>query len=60
MVIHLQQVWIIVLLQKKTSTASSTSVKNTYNEESGKIAAGNEPQENEPFSDVISIEDASL
>ena len=40
----------------KYSNASSTSVKNTYHEVSGKIAAVNEPQENQPFSDVMSID----
>ena len=40
----------------KYSNASSTSVKNTSHEVSGKIAAVNEPQENLPSSDVMSID----
>ena len=39
--------------------ASSTSIKDTYYEVSGKIAAVNEPQENKSNSDVIFIDLAS-
>ena len=42
--------------KNKDSTASPTSVKNTYNEASGKIAALNEPHENEHYIDVMSID----
>ena len=40
----------------KYYNASSISVKNTSHEVSGKIAAVNETQENQPSSDVMSID----
>ena len=40
----------------KYSNAYSIIVKNTSHEVSGKIAAVNEPQENLPSSDVMSID----
>ena len=44
----------------KASTKSSTSFKNTSHEASGKTTSVNETQENEHYSDVVSIEQASL
>ena len=46
----------IVKTNKKYSTAYYTSVKNKYHEVSGKITAVNETQENEHYSDVMSID----
>ena len=46
--------------KEKASTKSSTSVKNTSHEASGKTTSVNETQENEHYSDVVSIEQASL
>ena len=45
---------------KKSSSTSSTSVKNTSHEASGQIVSVNEPQENEHSSYVVSIEQAYL
>ena len=45
--------------KNKYSTASSNSVKNISHEVSSKISAVNESQENEPNSDVMSINQES-
>ena len=45
---------------KTTSTISSTSVKETSPEASVQIASVNEPQEDEYYSDVVSMEQAYL
>ena len=49
-----------VKTKNKAYTEYSTSVKNTPHEVSGKIAAVNEAQENEPSSDVMSVDQAYL
>ena len=51
---------IVAKSHNKCSNISSTSVNNTYNEASGKIAAVNEPQENEHSSNVMSSDQAYL
>ena len=47
-------------LKRKYSTTSSASVKNMSHEELGQIKSVIEPQENEYYSDVVSMEQASL
>ena len=59
-VLHLQQVQLLLILHKqiKSSTTSSTTVKNTSHEVSGQISSLNEPQENKHPFDGVSIEQA--
>ena len=46
--------------KNKYSTTTYTSVKKTSHEVSGKITAVNEPQENESYSYLMSINKSSL
>ena len=47
-------------LKRKYCTTSSTSVKNTSHEASDQIVSGNEPQGNEHYYDVVSIDQSYL